>query len=124
MGNSRPLLGGMVGAAWLAVALIAGLCPIPATAAHTKPPSVIRSFGNPAGHFPVPPAGRAVDTTHPSHVIGSGRPASCTSAAVVRAVAAGGIITFNCGPKPVTIVMPRPPWCPRHGTWSCWTAAA
>jgi hypothetical protein len=62
-------------------------------------------FGNPAGHFYVPPAGRAVNTSHPNQVIGHGTPASCTSAAVVRAVAAGGIITFSCGPKPVTIVM-------------------
>jgi hypothetical protein len=62
-------------------------------------------FGNPAGHVSVPVAGRAVNTRHPNHVIGNGRPASCTSAAVVREVAAGGIITFNCGPKPVTIVM-------------------
>jgi hypothetical protein len=53
----------------------------------------------------VPPAGRAVNTGHPNHVVGNGRPASCTSAAVVRDVAAGGIITFDCGPKPVTIVM-------------------
>ena len=60
---------------------------------------------NSAGSFPVPPAGRAVNTRHPNHVIGNGKPASCTSAAVVRDVAAGGIITFNCGPKPVTIVM-------------------
>src|SRR5579871_4126403 len=59
------------------------------------------------GHFRVPPAGRAVDTTHPNHVIGNGTPASCTSAAVVRDVAAGGVITFNCGPRPVTIVMRR-----------------
>ena len=62
-------------------------------------------FGNPNGHFYVPPAGRAVNTDHPNHVVGNGRPASCTSAAVVRDVAAGGIITFNCGRKPVTIVM-------------------
>jgi hypothetical protein len=55
----------------------------------------------------VPPAGRAVDTSHPNHVIGNGSPASCTSAAVVRDVAAGGIVTFKCGPKPVTIVMSR-----------------
>lgn len=61
--------------------------------------------GNPAGHFPVPRAGRAVGTTHPDHVIGKGTPAGCTSAAVVRAVAAGGVITFDCGPRPVTIVM-------------------
>jgi hypothetical protein len=63
------------------------------------------TFGNPDGHFYVPPAGRAVDTGHPNHVVGTGNPASCTSAAVVRDVAAGGIITFNCGTKPVTIVM-------------------
>jgi hypothetical protein len=62
-------------------------------------------FGNPDGHFPVPPAGRAVDASHPDHVIGHGSPAGCTSAAVVRAVAAGGVITFDCGPKPVTIHM-------------------
>ena len=55
------------------------------------------NFGNPNGRFPVPAAGRAVDTAHPDHVIGNGRPASCTSAAVVRDVAAGGVITFNCG---------------------------
>jgi hypothetical protein len=62
-------------------------------------------FGNPAGHFYVPPAGRAVNTSHPNRVIGAGTPASCTSAAVVRAVAKGGIITFRCGPRPVTIVL-------------------
>jgi hypothetical protein len=68
-------------------------------------PDAIPGFGNPRGHFPVPPAGRAVDTDHPDRVIGDGRPASCTSAAVVKAVAAGGIIRFDCGAKPVTIVM-------------------
>jgi hypothetical protein len=62
-------------------------------------------FGNPDGHAYVPPAGRAVNTSHPNHVIGKGTPASCTSAAVVRAVARGGIITFNCGPKQVTITL-------------------
>ncbi|WP_300610930.1 hypothetical protein, partial [Trebonia sp.] len=61
--------------------------------------------GNPDGDAYVPPAGRAVNTSHPSHVIGRGTPASCTSAAVVRAVAEGGIITFDCGTKPVTITM-------------------
>jgi hypothetical protein len=63
------------------------------------------SYGNPSGHAAVPAAAQAVDTARPSSVIGSGRPASCTSAAVVRAVAKGGVITFNCGPKPVTITM-------------------
>jgi hypothetical protein len=53
----------------------------------------------------VPAAGRPVDTTHATRVIGAGTPASCTSQAVVQAVAAGGVITFSCGPRPVTIVM-------------------
>jgi len=61
--------------------------------------------GNPNGHAFVPRVARAVNTSHPNHVIGNGTPASCTSAAVVRAVAKGGVITFNCGPKPVTITM-------------------
>jgi hypothetical protein len=53
----------------------------------------------------VPVAGRAVNASHPTHVIGNGTAASCTSAAVVRAVATGGVITFDCGPTPVTIPM-------------------
>jgi hypothetical protein len=61
--------------------------------------------GNPDGHAFVPRAARAVNTSDPSRVIGNGTPASCTSAAVVRAVAKGGVITFNCGPNPVTITM-------------------
>jgi hypothetical protein len=62
-------------------------------------------FGNPAGDAFVPRAARAVSTRHPDQVIGHGTPAGCTSAAVVRAVAKGGLITFKCGPKPVTITM-------------------
>jgi hypothetical protein len=65
----------------------------------------VPAAGNPDGHAFVPRAAQAVNTSHPSHVIGHGTPSSCTSAAVVRAVAKGGVITFNCGPKPVTITM-------------------
>jgi hypothetical protein len=61
--------------------------------------------GNPNGHAAVPTAGLAVDTSHTDQVIGDGSPAGCTSAAVVQAVAKGGIITFDCGPAPVTITM-------------------
>lgn len=73
---------------------------LPVAAAGTVP-----TAGNPNGHVTVPKAGRAVDTSRPNHVIGNGKPASCTSAAVIKAVAAGGIIRFNCGKKPVTIKM-------------------
>jgi Chlamydia polymorphic membrane protein (Chlamydia_PMP) repeat len=58
-------------------------------------------------HVPVPKAARAVDTSHPDHVVGHGTPASCTSRKVVRAVAKGGVITFDCGPAPVVIQMRR-----------------
>ena len=36
-------------------------------------------------------------------VVGDGTPASCTAVALANAVAAGGEITFACGPAPVTI---------------------
>lgn len=61
--------------------------------------------GNPSGGAAVPAEARAVDTSKPTRVVGTGTPASCTSAAVVEAVAAGGIITFDCGPDPVTITL-------------------
>ncbi|MEV8633591.1 hypothetical protein AB0395_18215 [Streptosporangium sp. NPDC051023] len=61
--------------------------------------------GNPSGRAAVPAQARAVDTTRSTRVVGTGTPASCTSQAVVAAVAAGGIITFSCGPAPVTITL-------------------
>jgi hypothetical protein len=81
----------------------ASVSPAPQTlAAYSSGPLDV---GNPNGHAYVPPAGRAANTRDPNHVIGHGTRASCTSAAVVRAVAEGGITTFNCGPNPVTITM-------------------
>ncbi len=62
-------------------------------AARRLPPD----FGNPAGHAPVPPTAQAVDVRHPDWVVGTGTPAGCTSAAVVRAVAKGGVMTMRCG---------------------------
>ncbi len=109
------LLGAVVGAAGLLGALTIGHGVMPAVAAPaprtatapvgTTSAALVPDFGNPKRHLYVPPAGRAVSTRHPNHVIGNGRAASCTSGAVVRDVAAGGVITFKCGPKPVTIVM-------------------
>jgi len=51
----------------------------------------------------VPRSARAVDTSHPDRWVGNGTARSCTSRAVVRAVAKGGIIRFRCGPAPVRI---------------------
>ncbi|MDJ0781711.1 MAG: hypothetical protein QNJ22_07045 [Desulfosarcinaceae bacterium] len=53
----------------------------------------------------VPDAAREVDTGQPDSVVGDGTPQSCTSEAFVDAVAQGGVITFNCGPDPVTITL-------------------
>jgi hypothetical protein len=73
-----------------------GLTPI------TPPPAVV---GNPTGNMPIPAEARPIDMSHPDRVIGNGTPASCTSQAVVTAVALGGKIAFDCGPNPVTIAM-------------------
>jgi hypothetical protein len=61
--------------------------------------------GNPDGKCAVPAAAQAADTSNPDHVVGTGTPASCTSAAFVAAVAKGGVITFDCGPDPVKITL-------------------
>jgi hypothetical protein len=53
----------------------------------------------------VPKEARAVSTSHPDRWIGHGTARSCTSRAVVRAVAKGGVIRFRCGPGKVRIVM-------------------
>jgi hypothetical protein len=71
-----------------------------------KPKSTtLPSAGNPNGHVALPAGAQPVNTSHPARVIGTGTAGSCTSSAVVAAVAAGGVITFSCGPSPVTIKM-------------------
>ena len=63
--------------------------------------------GNPAGTATVPAAGLAEDVSQPTHVVGTGTPASCTVDALAAAVRGGGITTFNCGPNPLTITLDR-----------------
>ena len=71
----------------------------------TPEPRPLPLAGNPDGTAAIPTGGGLEDSSTPDQVIGSGTPASCTSAAVVAAVAQGGVITFDCGPDPVTIEM-------------------
>lgn len=61
--------------------------------------------GNPDGNCSIPDDAAMVDTSNPTIVVGNGTAESCTSEAFVAAVAAGGIITFNCGPEPVIITL-------------------
>ncbi len=42
-------------------------------------------------------------TVHGAGAVGNGTPASCTDAALNSALSGGGLVTFNCGPAPVTI---------------------
>ncbi|HEU4347304.1 MAG TPA: hypothetical protein VFR35_05895 [Actinoplanes sp.] len=80
--------------------------PAPSTTPAKKAqPRALPKPGNPDGHTPVPYDADAEDTSRPDRVIGRGTPESCTSAAVVRAVEAGGVIRFTCGPTPVIITM-------------------
>jgi hypothetical protein len=81
-----------------------GAGPTGAPQTTASPPALPR-YGNPKGTAAIPAEAAAVNTSHPTRVVGDGTPASCTSAALVAAVAAGGIITFSCGPSPVTITM-------------------
>ena len=106
MRGFRVILGGLVSLGCLAaIPVMAQATLAAADTSAASAPSAAPQVGNPNGHVYVPGGARAVNTSHPNHVIGHGTPAGCTSAAVVQAVAEGGIITFDCGPKPVTIVM-------------------
>ncbi len=57
------------------------------------------------GSYSVPEEAQAMDSSFPDQVVGNGTPESCTSEAVVAAVANGGVITFNCGSNPVAITL-------------------
>jgi hypothetical protein len=91
------------------VAAAAPLLAAPACAASTGAPAAISlaaSVARPAAAGPATARLAApARAAQPARVVGGGTAASCTSRAVVRAVAKGGLITFNCGPAPVTITM-------------------
>jgi hypothetical protein len=63
--------------------------------------------GNPYGSCGtgVPARGAPVDTSTPTTKIGTGTPESCDFAQLETAATKGGIITFDCGPEPKTILV-------------------
>lgn len=61
--------------------------------------------GNTSGTVAVPSGMGLEDVSSPDRVVGDGTAASCTSAALVSAVNAGGVVTFRCGANPVTITL-------------------
>ncbi len=77
----------------------------PVTDSGGTDPSRGPPAGNPMGMCAVPAEAAVMNVSTPRTVVGTGTPASCTSDAFVAAVARGGVITFNCGPSPVTITL-------------------
>jgi hypothetical protein len=75
----------------------------PLTNPEAGPPA-----GNLDGTCPIPSDAGLADVSTPTTVVGNGTPESCTGDAVIAAVAGGGVITFDCGPAPVTITLNAP----------------
>ncbi len=80
-----------------------GGVPNPLTNPEDGPPA-----GNPNGTCSVPAGAGLADVSNPKTVVGNGTPESCTGQAVIDAVAQGGVITFACGDKPLTITLDSP----------------
>ena len=101
-----PSLRARLGRAVTALLLVLAACgdapPVdnPLTDPQSGPPA-----GNPDGRCTVPEEARPAAVSSPRTVVGTGTPASCTGDAFVQAVARGGLITFDCGPDPVTITL-------------------
>jgi hypothetical protein len=77
--------------------------PNPLTNPDDGPPA-----GNPDGTCEVPAEAGLADSSNPTTVVGNGSAESCSADAFINAVAAGGVITFDCGPEPVIITLDRP----------------
>lgn len=90
---------------WISIALVIGCGGSDADPPDPTNPQEGPPAGWPDGTAAVPAEGQAEDVSSPTTVIGTGTPESCTGAAVVDAVAEGGVITFDCGDDPTTIVM-------------------
>ena len=81
--------------------------PTAPTTQAPAPADASPAAGHSGGHCAIPAAAQAVALAAPDHVVGNGTAASCSSDAVVAAVAQGGTIGFDCGADPVTITMTR-----------------
>jgi hypothetical protein len=64
--------------------------------------------GNPDGGCEIPDEAWLEDSRMPDRVVGDGTAASCTAQAFIDAVALGGVITFKCGDRPITITLTEP----------------
>ncbi len=95
------------GCAIAAAVLLCG-CGGPGGVPGTVVPILPGDPGNPDGQCPIPPEAMLEDVSNPTTVVGKGTPGSCTADAFIAAVAAGGIIIFDCGPDEATITLSKP----------------
>jgi hypothetical protein len=95
-----------------AALVVVGSALLPVSQSCTPGPALTEDEYPPAGEpeqrCDVPDEAGLEDVTSPDHVIGDGTPASCTAEAVVDTIALGGVITFDCGPDPVTVTLTEP----------------
>ena len=91
----------------LLLALVAAACGGGDAGGVAVNPNRPLTAGHPGRICAVPPEGLPEDSSRPTTVVGTGTPASCTPEALEAAVAAAGVVTFDCGPDPVTITLPR-----------------
>ncbi|HVU02520.1 MAG TPA: hypothetical protein VHE30_12240 [Polyangiaceae bacterium] len=98
----------------LGVTMAFGVCSVACGSSDAKgagatPPATNPDDGPKAGwadgHAAIPAEAQAEDVSSPTTVVGTGTKESCTGDAFVKAVAKGGVVTFDCGPDPVTIVL-------------------
>lgn len=75
--------------------------PVPDVPDDLPPP------GNADGSCSIPAEAGLEDVSQPDTVVGDGTPQSCTSEVTIAAIESGGVITFDCGPDPVTITLER-----------------
>jgi hypothetical protein len=64
--------------------------------------------GNPGGTCAIPAEAQLEDVSNPTTVVGKGTAVSCSADDFIKAVAKGGIITFDCGPEPAMITLGQP----------------
>jgi hypothetical protein len=83
--------------------------PAPRTSVKSDDRTAAMTNRMPAGSCTtaIPSEAMRVDTSHPTTVVGTGTPEMCTYNALDKAVTIGGIVTFDCGPAPVTIFVQR-----------------
>jgi hypothetical protein len=107
------LIDGLPATKTLLLGVVQGLSKISGSAALIATATLLWSCGGggsaasgtPEVSCAIPTVGQSVDTSKATTVVGDGTSGSCTLVALEKAIATGGLITFNCGTNPMTIAV-------------------